>query len=263
MSQNRTLAIAGIGIVIVLLLVCAGTALIVSAVRTTPEPGAGESAELPGDTATGTSAVPTPTEVADVVLPPPGMIELPTNTPPPTNTPEPTPLPTNTPLPTEPPPTATNTPAPVVFPTNPPPPPPPPSATPTTAAPPPPPPQDARGLTGTLFQLHDGQSPNVGSGQPIWFHFIVANSTGNPVPFGALGVLPRKDGGDRFDLFQASWGNDAVQPNGLDWVDHIDISESGNYTIRLAVCFDVTVDQCRAGAGTWATLSGEIAVTVR
>ena len=260
MNQTRTLAVAGIGILLVLLLVCAGTALIVSAMNAAPDSGSASS----GETATVAPTVPAATEVANEVLPPPGMVELATSTLMPTNTPEATPLPTDTPVPTEPPlPTATNTAVPVVLPTNPPPPPPPPTNTPEPPPPPPPPPQDARGLVGTAFNLHDGQSAEVGSGQPIWFHFTVENNSGAPVEFGALGVLPRKDGGDRFDLFQASWGNDAVQTSGLDWVDHIDISEGGSYTLRLAVCFDASVDECRAGAGNWATLSGEIPVTVR
>jgi hypothetical protein len=273
MTQNKTLAVAVIGVVIILLLICAGTALIVSAVMSDSDAGAQATATLP--VAVETDALPG-TEVAaatDAVaatdpagdnLPPPGMTELPTSTPLPTNTPEPTPLPTATPLPTEPPPTPTNTRPPVVLPTNPPPPPQPTVApTNTPGPPPPPPPQSARGLTGTYFGLHDGQSDNVAAGQPIWFHFTVANSSGAPVPFGGLGVLPRKGGADRFDLFQASWGNDQVGVNGLDWIDHIDIGESGSYTLRLAVCFDVTVDQCRQGQGNWATLSGEIPVTVR
>ncbi len=273
MTQNKTTAVAAIGIVIVLLLICAGTALIVSALRANSDAGAQATATLPVAAATdalpgtevaaATDAV-AATVAAGATLPPPGMTTLPTNTPPPTNTPEPTPLPTDTPVPTEPPPTPTNTPAPVVFPTNPPPPPTatvPPTNTP--GPPPAPPPQDARGVTGTFFGLREGQSDNVASAQPIWFHFIVANSSGAPVPFGALGVLPRKGGADRFDLFQASWGNDVVSVNGLDWEDHIDIAESGSYTLRLAICFDVTVDQCRQGQGNWATLSGEIPVTVR
>lgn len=274
MTQSRTLAVAVIGGVIVLLLICAGTALIVNAVMSNSDTGSQATAALPVAAATdalpgtevaaATDAV-AATDAAGATLPPPGMIVLPTNTPPPTNTPEPTPLPTDTPVPTEPPPTPTNTPAPVVFPTNPPPPPPSPTAPPTnTPGPPPaPPPSNARGLTGTYFALHDGQSNNVGSGERIWFHFTVANSSGAAVPFGALGVLPRKDGADRFDLFQASWGNDVVGVNGLDWIDNIVINESGGYTLRLAVCFDVTVDQCRQGQGNWATLSGEIPVTVR
>ena len=263
MTQNKTLAIAGIGVAIVLLLVCAGTALIVSSV-TANQNAATATVETVVEVLPVDPIAPAATEVAGGVLPPPGMVEVATNTPPPTNTPEPTAVPTDTPAPTEVPPTATNTAVPVQPTSLPPPPPPAPTSPPPTDVPPPPPPaQDTRGLSSTFFQLHDGQSPNVGSGNPIWFHFIVANSGGIPVPFGGLGVLPRKDGADRFDLFQASWGNDAVQPSGLDWIDHIDISEGGNYTLRLAVCFDVSVDQCRQGAGNWATLSAEIPVTVR
>lgn len=74
--------------------------------------------------------------------------------------------------------------------------------------------------------------------------------------------MPRKNGADRPDLFQASWGNEVLSVNGLEWRDHIDLPESGSYTLRLAICFDADVNACKAGGGSWATLSSEIPVTV-
>ena len=260
MNQTRTLAVAGIGILLVLLLVCAGTALIVSAMNAAPDSDSASS----GETATAVPTVAAATEVAIVVLPPPGMVEMATSTLMPTNTPEPTPLPTDTPVPTEPPlPTATNTAAPVVLPTNPP------RRLHRQRIPRAHRPRPHRPLR-TLVAWSARHSICTTAKAQMWDQASRFGSISllripavHPLDSALFGVLPRKDGGDRFDLFQASWGNDVVQTSGIDWVDHIDISEGGSYTLRLAVCFDVSVDECRAGGGNWATLSGEIPVTVR
>jgi hypothetical protein len=213
-----------------------------------------------------------PTSVAAVTstpigteLPPPAVEVPSTFTPLPTSTatetPEATetPLPTLTPLPTNtfPPPTPTNTPVPVVIPTNTPVP-----VPPTNTPPPePPPPSGARGLTATHFALQGRSSFTVG-GQ-IWFEFNIVNSTGGEVPYNRLGVLPRKDGTDRFDWFQQSYGgpNASIKPNGLSHEDNIKLPEAGNYTLRLAICFDGW-EACNSGGGTWATMSPEIPVTI-
>jgi hypothetical protein len=183
--------------------------------------------------------------------------EAPTDTPvptdvPPTDTPEPTetPEPTATPEPTE---TATAAPV-VVLPTNTPVPP---TATPAPTAVPP----STNGLVGTHFALLPN-SVYVVNGD-IWYEFAVDNTSGGPVPYGGLGALPKKDGVDRGDLFKLSWGgnNDVIQPGGLSAEDWIKLPETGNYTLRLAICFD-PVDSCRSGASPWVTLSQEIPVTI-
>ena len=168
-----------------------------------------------------------------------------------------TPDPTETPQATNtlPPPTATRTPVPVVLPTNPPPPPP------TNTPVPQPPPQDTRGLVATAFNIHSRSDFRVN--QQVWFDFEIVNTTGGEVPYNRLGVMPRKDGQDRGDWFQQSYGgpNATIKPQGLVHEDNIKLPESGNYTLRLAICFDGW-ESCNSGGGTWATLSPEIPITI-
>jgi hypothetical protein len=191
-------------------------------------------------------------------LPAPAVQVLMTDTPLPTDTPTPTPLPTDTPEATATPePTATNTRAPVVFvPTNTPVP-----VPPTNTPVPPPPPQDTRGLVGTGFTLLPNSVFAVN--QDIWFSFGVANNSGGPVPYGALGALPKKNGVDRSEWFKMSWGgnNDSIQTGGLTAEDWIKLPETGSYTLRLVICFDA-VSACKSGASPWITLSPEIPVTI-
>ena len=189
-------------------------------------------------------------------LPPPILEEIPTNTPlPATDTPTPTetPIPTDTPTPTNTPIPATNTPIP-----------PPPTNTPIPVPPtdtPIPPPPGVNGIVGNYLNLLPDSSYSAGG--RIWFEFSVSNITGSPIPYNVLGVMPRKDGQDRVDWFQMSYGgsNSTLKPEGLTWKDNIKMRESGNYTLRLAVCFD-GVDTCRNGGGTFHTLSPEIPVTI-
>lgn len=177
-------------------------------------------------------------------------------------------LPTAVPTvaPTEAPPTAepTATPpptaAPVVVQPVAPPPAAPPTAVPPTAVPPTAAPAGVNGLIATHFALQP-RADLVTNGD-IWFEFNVANSTGSDVGFDALGVMPKKDGVDRPQWYQHSWGgnNDVIPPGGLSWDDHINLPEAGNYTLRLVVCFDGPA--CQAQKGTWHTLSPEIPITV-
>jgi hypothetical protein len=97
----------------------------------------------------------------------------------------------------------------------------------------------------------------------IWFNFDIANISGGPVPYGALGVMPKKDGGDRQDWYQHSWGgnNDAITPDGLVWRDNIKLPEGGNYTLRLVICFE-DYGACTSGQGNWVALSHEVPVTI-
>jgi hypothetical protein len=195
-------------------------------------------------------------------LPAPGIDVPPTFTPPPTSTPTitpeatSTPEPTNTPLPTNtlPPNTPTRTPVPILLPTNTP-------LPPTNTPPPTPVPVDTRGLVLTSFALQDRSIYSVG--QPVWFGFSIANTSGGNVPFERLGVMPRKNGVDRVAWFQQSWGgnNDVIPPEGLSWEDHINLPEAGNYTLRLTICFDGKA-ACQSSSAVWVTLSQEIPVTI-
>jgi hypothetical protein len=192
-----------------------------------------------------------PTSTSGAALPPPALTVVPTDTAQPTDTPTQTPeatavSPTETPAPA-------NTAIPVVFvPTNTP-------APPTST--PAPPTQDTRGITATDFQLQDRSIFAVN--QPIWFQFTLANSAGGPVSFGSLGVMPRKDGVDRMDWYQHSYGgnNDAVPVNGMTWEDHIEIPEGGPATVRLVICFEGH-QTCLNNQGQWVTLSAEIPVNI-
>ncbi len=209
----------------------------------------------PTSIAAATTAVPTllPTAtIAQVVL-------LPSATPIPTDVPTETPVSTDTPVPTETP-LPTNTAVPIVYPTATPIPP---TPLPTNTPGPPPGPQPVsiNGISGTHFAVQSRAQfcPNC----KLWFEFAVSNSTGGDVPFSTLGVVPRKDGRDRWEWFQKSWGgnNDKIKPGGISWEDNINIPEAGNYTLRLVICFDA-YDTCRAGGGTHHTLSQEIPVTI-
>lgn len=137
----------------------------------------------------------------------------------------------------------------------------PPTAPPPTAVPPPPAPSGVRGLTASHFAIQDRAQLFVNG--DIWFEFHVANMTNSDVPFDALGVMPKKDGTDRGQWYQHSWGgnNDVIPVGGLSWDDHINLPEAGNYTLRLVICFDGPA--CQAQNGTWHSLSPEIPITIR
>jgi hypothetical protein len=198
---------------------------------------------------------------APATLPPPVVNEM-TDTPvPATDTPQPTDTPEATVAPTE---TAT-----VVPPTLPPPPPvqptsppPPPAPTNTSAPPPPPPPPvGANGLVASNFAIQDRS--DFRKNESVWFEFTVANSTGGEVAYNALGVMPRKDGVDRPEWYQQSFGgrNSTISTAGFSWEDNIKLPESGNYTLRLVICFD-GFDPCLQQRATWHSLSQEIPVTI-
>ena len=191
-------------------------------------------AEQPTTTAADPSAPPTPTALPTAV---------PTEAPP-------TAIPPTAVPPTAVPPTA----APVVPTAVPP------TAPPPTAVPPPPAPSGVRGLTASHFAVQDRAQLFVNG--DIWFEFHVANTTNSDVPFDALGVMPKKDGTDRGQWYQHSWGgnSDVIPVGGLSWDDHINLPEAGNYTLRLVICFDGPA--CQAQNGTWHTLSQEIPVTI-
>lgn len=199
---------------------------------------------------------------AGATLPPPIVVSASDTPVPATDTPEATATPasTDTPEATEVPPTdtpaplpPTNVPAPV-QPTSPPPPT-------DTPAPPPPPAKGANGLVASHFALQDRSDYSAGG--KIWFELQISNSTGNEVPYNALGVMPKKDGVDRFEWYQQTYGgkNSTMKPGGLTWEDRIELPEAGSYTLRLVMCFD-GFDNCLQGGGTWVTMSDEIPVQV-
>jgi hypothetical protein len=200
-------------------------------------------------------------EEAFSTLPAPLVIESTNTAIPATSTPEATATPEMTSTPAA---TSTATPAPIpptappqpAQPTSPPPP------TNTAAPAPPPPPLGANGLTASHFALQDRS--NYSPGGSVWFEFAVANSTGGEVPYNALGVMPKKDGVDRLDWYQDSYGgpNSTMKPGGLTWEDRIKLPETGKYTLRLVICFD-GVDNCRQGRGTWHSLSQEIPIEIK
>lgn len=160
----------------------------------------------------------------------------------------PTATPTQTPVPTAVPPTAVPV---VVQPT---------AVPPTaTAVPPTPVPQlGANGITATHFAIQDRASLTPGG--KVWFEFNVVNSSGGDVVYDTLGVMPKKDGVDRPEWYQNSYGG-TMTPDGLNWEDHIKLPETGDYTLRLVICFDGSA--CRENKGTWHTLSPEIPVAIR
>ena len=213
-----------------------------------------ESAATAETIADATAMMATATPVSEVA------VEIVTLTPIPTAVFTETPVSTDTPVPTETPlPTATNTPAPVIiYPTATPVPPP--SATPV---PPPTGPQPGvhNGVRATHYALQERS--NVSVNGKLWFEFVIVNEVGSVIPYSALGTMPRKDGVDRLEWYQNSWGgaNATIKVSGLSWEDNMKIPEAGDYTLRLVICFDGE-DTCRSGNGTFHTLSQEIPITL-
>jgi hypothetical protein len=254
MSRNLTILLTGLALFLILILVVAFILLLPevtgggsTAVQETAAPTVEQVAVQPTETSPPTEL---PAPVVEIV---PTDTPLPTDTP--TNTPEPTPTPEDTATPE---PTPTNTPvppAPVFVPTR--------TPVPPTAPPPPPTsvPVDTHGLVGTHFAVQSRSVYTVNG--DIWYEFSIQNTTGSPVPFQALGALPKKNGADRGDLFKLSWGgnNDSIPPGGLTAEDWIKLPETGNYTLRLVVCFDALA-ACKNGSAPWVTLSQEIPVTI-
>ncbi|MDX1616680.1 MAG: hypothetical protein R3300_20405 [Candidatus Promineifilaceae bacterium] len=253
--MNRTLRLVVAGLAGILIIILAAVFIIVLGDVMDDEPEQAAAVPvLPSPTSEDADVQQATESTATVVqLPSPQAIVLATSTPEPSATPLPaeTALPTETPLPT-----ATNTPRPVVVqPTSPPP-----TNTPVPTQPPP----NTQGLTLLSFGLQARSEYRVNG--PVWFEFSVANNSGGAVPFGALGVMPKKDGSDRPQWYQHSWGgnNDAIPPAGLQWEDNIRLPEPGAYSLRLVICFD-SYQSCRNGGawtGPWVTLSQEVAINI-
>jgi len=250
----RNVLIGVMGVLILLLVVAA--VLMLQDNQTAVEPTADTIAQLPTELPATETAVP----ASPTVLPPAVVEILPTNTLPPsptatatlppTETPPATSTatavpPTNVPLPTAVP--ATNTPVP---PTN----------TPTPSGPQP---TNANGLIGQSFALQDWRTSLTPGGQ-IWYEWRVGNTSGAGVPYSTIGVMPRRNGQDIVAWYQNNWGgnNDVMPPEGLSWPAWMSIPETGDYTLRLVVCFD-GYQNCLNGGGTFYTLSQEIPVSIR
>jgi hypothetical protein len=180
-----------------------------------------------------------------------------TNTPPPaTDTPEPTATLVATAVP------PTSTPVPI-QPTSPPPPPPP-TAVPPTAEPPPPPAPaiGANGLVASHFAVQE--RAELFPKGAVWFEFDIANQTGGDVSYYSLGVMPRKDGADRPEWYQQSYKgkNSTIDAGGFSWEDRIKLPETGDYTLRLVICFN-SYEACTTRSGEYQSLSGEIPITIK
>jgi hypothetical protein len=120
---------------------------------------------------------------------------------------------------------------------------------------------DTFGLSAN-FLVEGG--PVYAVNQDIWFQFDVKNPNRVEMRYGALGLYPRKDGVDRLDLFKYSWTNATMFPNGFTWRDHINIPEPGQYTVRIAICFNETQGECQSPAANWVTISAyELTFTVQ
>jgi hypothetical protein len=236
------------------LVACGGAEPAAEAPDATAGTAAGETAT--GEQPAGATATKPPPLVAQVTLTP----APPTATPPPSPTPLPSPTAapaTETPVP----PTATAVPPTAVPPTRAPATAVPPTAVPPTAVPPTAAPQvGANGLVASQFEIQ-GRSDFSRNGE-IWFGFNVANSSGGEVAYNGLGALPRKDGVDRPEWFQRSYGNDGstIKPGGLEWEDNIKVPESGNYTLRLVICFE-PISACMSNKS-YKTLSQEIPFSI-
>jgi hypothetical protein len=201
-----------------------------------------------------TTVAPTSAPAEDTATsgPPPTVTSEPTQAATETSIPTETPLPTNTAVPLP-----TNTAVPVVVPTNTPVPPT------NTPAPVGPQPGNHRGLQASHFALQDYRTNLVPNGE-IWYEWTIVNTSGAGVPYSTIGVMPRKDGVDRVAWYQNNWGgnNDVMPPEGLSWPSWMSVPESGNYTLRVVVCFD-GYQACLNGQGTFQTLSQEIPITIR
>jgi hypothetical protein len=252
----RNVLVGGLGTLIFILLVAIFLVIRDGFAETTAEATAESVADLPTEVPATETAVP----ASPTVLPPAVVEILPTDTPLPSPTPTETPRPTETALPTN---TATlvpqaNIPAPTaVPPTNTPAPP---TNTPVPSGPQP---VNANGLVGQSFALQDWRTSLTPGGE-IWYEWRIGNTSGAGVAYSTIGVMPRRNGQDIVAWYQNNWGgnNDVMPPEGLSWPAWLAIPETGDYTLRVVVCFD-GFQTCLNGGGTFHTLSQEISVSIR
>ena len=92
--------------------------------------------------------------------------------------------------------------------------------------------------------------------QKIWFRLAVTNLTESVLKYGFLGVAVSNG------AFHTSWSGSQLAALGtLNWRDWVSVSEPGDYTLTLAMCFSPQ-DECQT-AGTWVNMSADVPITVR
>jgi len=252
--EPRSLPIAGVAVIFLLLVVGAGllTFAFVYGQQDT------ETRAIDGTVAAVISFTHTPTNTRP-----------PTETPPPTNTPQPTDTATETPQPSEtladtavPSATVapTRTKAPIsVQPTDVPP-----------TAPPPPtsvPAAGTHGIQGTLTLCNPEKSSFATNIERICFHEKIVNTTNNPIYYGKLGVLITNLSTNQ-SSYHDSWTDVTIGPGctgpsgtcGGPWEDGAYLNAPGSYRLALTMCYS-KVDACVGGTGDWETFPSNIVVT--
>lgn len=121
-------------------------------------------------------------------------------------------------------------------------------------------------VVGQAFRLQAGQSNCVTPGQDVWFYFEAKNLPNTTFRVGGLGAIwcTNKTGGQ---CTQASWGDfnwgwpEAEQV--IAHEDHLNISVSGTYQVRLGVCWLASRTDCENNPASWEYLSDPLTVVVR
>jgi hypothetical protein len=131
-------------------------------------------------------------------------------------------------------------------------PPPAPTAVPPTATAVPPtatPAPDTRGLVLDNFQVEGAPGP-YGTGQQIWFNWVLRNTSGYEVGYKILGAWVQETG-----FHKGSWTNASLTPGQRqEWRDWLSIGSPGTYHLYLRICFS---------DGVCLNLSGPTTITVQ
>jgi len=94
----------------------------------------------------------------------------------------------------------------------------------------------------------------------VWFEFEAQNINNfTLIDVGGLGAYWSTGN-------QASWGDFDFEPGyekRITWNDHLNISTSGTYQVRLGICFLSSRSACNANPGAWHALSGPITIVIR
>ena len=104
---------------------------------------------------------------------------------------------------------------------------------------------------------------NLSANNKFWLEWTANNTTGNDIPYKAMGIMPRRDGVDYPKWFTFHYGGDdsVLKPQGRTWKAWATVPEAGNYTFRLVVCFE-GLDICKNGGGTYHTITNEVPLTI-
>lgn len=124
------------------------------------------------------------------------------------------------------------------------------------------------GVTG-LIRLENRRTTTFAVNTKVWFVFELTNATGQPLPYGVLGVvaidLDPSDGNGR--TFHTSWDGN-LAPNGqlslpasFRHRDNITIATPGAYQLFVTMCFS-DFNTCYGG-GDWENLSGPLDITIQ